>query len=70
MNDMPEDQHGIADLPLSVRRRQEVEKQRELQDGLDRRDLNNATDRQQYLAAQLSLLLRIGPALAAKLRGE
>jgi hypothetical protein len=70
MTDMPEDQHGIADLPLAERRRVEVEKQQELLDGLTRRHLANAEYRQQYLAVQFARLLRVGPALSAKLRRE
>lgn len=57
-----------ADLPLSVRRGLEVEKQRELNDGLTRRHLSIAMDRRRYLAVQLARVLRTGPALADKLR--
>ena len=62
--------HGLADVPLTVRRRLEVEKQRELHNGLTRRHLDIATYRQRYLAAQFARVLSVGPALAAKLRGE
>ena len=60
----------IADMPLAERRSLEVEKQRELDDGLTRRHLHVATYQQSYLAVQFGRLLRAGPALAAKLRGE
>jgi hypothetical protein len=60
MNDMPEDQHGIADLPLSVRRSLEIEKQRELGEGLTRRHLDIATYRQRYLAVQFARVLSMG----------
>lgn len=56
----------IADLPLEERRRQDMETQRELADGLMRRHVANATYRQRYLAAQAGRI----PALAAKLRGD
>ena len=59
-----------ADLPLDERRRFEVEKQRELQDGLTRRHLHIAKYRQRHLAAQFANALRVGAALAAKLRRE
>ncbi len=59
----------IADLPLSVRRELEVEWQRELNDGLTRRHLDNAGYRQQYLAAQFARVLRVEPALKAALDG-
>ena len=60
MTDTPEDQHGLADEPLSVRRRKDVEKQREIQDGLTSRHLSIATYRQRYLAAQFARVLRMG----------
>jgi hypothetical protein len=49
----------IADLPLAERRRLDVEKQRELEDGLTRRHLHIATYRRQYLAAQFALVLGV-----------
>lgn len=61
---------GLADLPRDKRERLEVEKQREIQDGLTRRHLSIATFRQRYLADQFARILSVGPALAAKLRGE
>jgi hypothetical protein len=58
---MPEQTLGrIADLPLEERRRLEVGKQRELQEGLDRRLVSIATYRQRYLADQFARLLSIG----------
>ena len=56
----------IADLPLDERRKLEIEKQRELADGLASRHLHITMYQQRYLAAQLARV----PALAAKLRGE
>jgi hypothetical protein len=56
----------LADLPLEERRRLEVEKQRELSDGLMRRHVANATFERLSLADQVARV----PALAAKLRGE
>ena len=50
----------IADLPLSARRKLEVEKQREIHDGLATRHLSIATYRQRYLAAQFARVLRMG----------
>ena len=60
----------IADLPLSARRQIEVERQQEIQDGLMRRHVQNATADRDILAAQFAAILRVGPSLAAKLRGE
>ena len=60
----------IADLPLEERRALEVEKQRELGEGLTRRHLADAAYRQSYLAVQIARLLRAAPALAAQFRGE
>ena len=60
----------IADLPLPERRSADVEWQRELDEGLTRRHLHRARYRAAYLAVQLARLLRAGPALAAKLRGD
>jgi hypothetical protein len=60
----------IADDPLEVRRQQEVEKQRELDEGFTRRHVANADYEQRYLAVQFDRLLRAGQAIAAKLRGE
>ena len=60
----------IADLPLETRREQEVEKQRELEEGLSRRHVANAEYDRRYLAVQFDRLLRAGQALGAKLRGE
>lgn len=59
-----------ADLPLSARRELEVDKQRELGEGLTRRHVQNANEQRHVLAAHFFRLLRAGPALAAKLRGE
>jgi hypothetical protein len=50
----------IADLPLAERRRLDVEKQRELEDGLTRRHLHIATYQRQYIAAQFARVLSIG----------
>jgi hypothetical protein len=59
----------IADLPLHECRRLEVEKQWELADGLMRRHVADSEYQRRYLAAHLAHALRVGPALAAKLRG-
>ncbi len=60
----------IADLPLEVRRQQEVDRQRELGQGLTRRHLATAEDERHYLAVQVARLLRAGAAVSAKLRGQ
>lgn len=49
-----------ADVPLAERRRMEVEQQRELQEGLNRRLVSNARDRQLYLADQFARVLSMG----------
>jgi hypothetical protein len=59
-----------ADLPLEDRRRSEVERQCELDEGLTRRHVADSQYQRRYLAVQLANALRVGPALAAKLRGE
>jgi len=59
----------LADLPLEERRRLEVEKQREVGEGLMRRHVAESQYQRLYLAAQLAHALRAGPALAAKLGG-
>jgi len=56
----------IADLPLEVRRAQEIERQRELDEGLTRRHLAIAKYERSFLALQLARILT----LAAKLRGD
>ena len=67
MTDMPGQTRGcISDLPLEERRRLELAKQRELEDGFTRRH-HIATYRQRYLAAQFTRVLSIGPALKATL---
>ena len=60
----------IADLPLSARRKLELGQQQEIEDGLMRRHVQNATEKRDILAAQFAAILRVGPALATKLRGE
>ena len=61
MNDMSQQTGArIADVPLAERRRLEVEKQRELADGLTRRHLSIATYRERYLAAQIARVLSMG----------
>ena len=55
----------MADLPLEERRALEVERQRELEEGLTRRHVANATYERSYLAVQFERILR-----AAKLRGD
>lgn len=61
---------GLADLPLDARRARDVEMHREMDDGLTRRHLSIQRYAQSYLAVQFARVLRVGPALAAKLRGE
>lgn len=51
---------GLADHPLEVRRAQEVERRRELDEGLTRRHLANAEYRGSYLAVQFDRVLRMG----------
>jgi hypothetical protein len=72
VNDTPDEaaSRRTADLPLSVRRRLEIEKQRELSAGLNRRHIALAEYRQRYLAVQFARALRVAPALTAKLREE
>ena len=60
----------IADLSLDERRRLNIEKQRELADGLMRRHVADSEYQRRYLAVQLARALRVGPALAAKLQGR
>ena len=60
----------FADLPLADRRQLEVDQQQEIQEGLMRRHLENGAEQQRILAAQFAHVLRVGPALAAKLRGK
>ena len=62
MKALPEEpvQGRIADLPLEERRRLEVEKQRELLDGLTRRLLDIATYRERYHAVQFARVLSMG----------
>lgn len=57
MTDTPEDTIGIADEPLSVRRRKDIERQQEIQDGLTSRHLSIATYRRNYLAEQFARVL-------------
>ena len=59
---------GLADLPLEVRQAREMEAQREIQEGFTRRHLAVAADERAYAVAQFAHALRVGPALAAKLR--
>ena len=60
----------IADVPLEERRAQDIEKQRELDEGLTRQHLANAAYEQACREVEFDRALRAGPALAAKLRGE
>jgi hypothetical protein len=60
----------IADLPLDERRVLELQKERELGEGLTRRHVANASYERSYLGFHLARLLRMGPTFAAKLRGE
>jgi hypothetical protein len=56
----------LADLPLEERRRLEIEKQRELDEGLMRRHVANATFERAYAAYHFAR----APLLGAMLRGE
>jgi hypothetical protein len=58
----------LADLPREQREELEADRQREIQDGLTRRHVADATREQQHAAANFARFLREGPALAAKLR--
>lgn len=62
MTDAPQEAvpHGLADLPLATRRNLDVEKQRNLTEGLTSRHLSNAAIEQQYLTAQFARVLRLG----------
>lgn len=60
----------IADLPLEERRRLDIESQTEIADGLMRRHVAEAEYERRYLAVQFHRLLRVGPALAAKVRRD
>jgi hypothetical protein len=62
-------QGRTADLPLEDRRAQEIEKRRELDEGLTRRHLAAASYERAYAADQLARAVRMGPALKAA-RGE
>jgi hypothetical protein len=57
----------LADLPLEERRAQEIEKRRELDEGLTRRHLANAAYEQAYRDVQFDRVLRAG---RAKLRED
>lgn len=61
--------YGLADLPLTVRRKREAETHCELQEGFTRRHLAEAAFERVYLEVQFDRLLRSGAALSAKLRG-
>ena len=54
------DKPRLADLPREERERLEIEKQREIQDGLTRRHVSIATDQQRYLAVQLLRVAAMG----------
>ena len=60
---------GLADLSLERRRALEAEGNREIQDGLCNRHLAIADEERAYAAANFAILVRVAPALAAKLRG-
>ena len=60
---------GLADLPLEARRAIETAVDREIQDGLTSRHLAIASDERAFAAANFATLVRVAPALAAKLRG-
>lgn len=60
---------GLADQPLEVRRARETVVDREIQDGLTRRHLAIAGGQRAFAAANFATLVRVAPALAAKLRG-
>jgi hypothetical protein len=60
---------GLADLPLEVRRAQEMEAERVIREGIARRHLAVTADERAYTAVHFDGLLRAGPALAAALRG-
>ena len=58
----------LADLPTDERRARDVERDRELSEGLTRRHVTNADYARRYLAHQLDRLLRAAPVLGALLR--
>ena len=61
---------GLADEPIEARREAEIVRQREIEEGLMRRHVAIASDERALAAAKFAILMRAGPALAAKLRGD
>lgn len=59
---------GLADLPLEVRRAREVERDRDIQDGLTRRHLAVAADERAYAAVDLARAIAVAPEVADRLR--
>ncbi len=66
LNRREEELASVAAIP-SAMSRLEVERQRELGDGLTRRHLAVEEYRQRYFAAQFACVLRVGPTLRAAL---
>lgn len=58
----------LADQPLEVRRARETVADREIQDGLTSRHVAIARDQRAFAAVNFANLVRLAPALAAKLR--
>lgn len=61
---------GLADLPLEVRRAQEVERDRDIRDGLTRRHLAVAADERAHVAGNLARAIALAPEVADLLRGD
>ena len=59
----------LADLPLEARRALTTKADRDIQVGLTNRHLAIASEDRAHAAANFATLLRVGPALDAKLRG-
>ena len=57
---MTDKQGRLADLSLDERQRLEIEKQRELQDGLTNRHVADATERAAHLAVNFARTLGLG----------
>lgn len=61
---------GLADQTLEVRRARDTVVDREIQDGLSSRHLAIARDQGALAVANFATLVRVAPALAAKVRGD
>lgn len=60
---------GLADLPLEVRRAREIEREREIEDGIARRHVVVTADERAYAAAQFARAMAVARDATALLRG-